>query len=114
MTYDEIHDWFSSFYNEVIEGGVRIRNRKFCGAHLETFNRDMISIVMEQALDVPDGFVDDEMRANALFKNIFIDDRTLICDLSRERFEKIVKGEDTIREDEWFWSDEESPLDCKK
>lgn len=110
MTLAEIHDWFDGFHDHIIEGKVKIRNRIFSGAHLEIFDRNRVLIVMEQGMNVaPDA--SDEQRAVALVKQIFIDDRNLLCEIPTDRFEKIVRGEDTIKDEEWFWSDEDSPLD---
>lgn len=108
MTLAEINDWFTGFLDTVIEGRVKVRNRIFCGAHIEIFEPEQVSIVMEQGLNVPLN-ASEEQKALDFVKRIFLDDRLLICNIPTERFEKIVRGEDTIKEDDWFWSDEESP-----
>jgi|688.fasta_scaffold06007_35 hypothetical protein len=103
ITLSQIHDWFDRFNEEFINSRARIRKHVFCGGKIELHERKFVSIILEPGVEGP--LYDKEQRTRSLIKNI-MDDRELICEIPAERFEKIVLGQDSIKEEDWFWNDE--------
>jgi hypothetical protein len=104
VTLEQIHDWFDGFCATVINNKTRLRKHIFSGGHIEMHDRKMVTLILEPGIDGP--LHDLEQRTKSFIKNIF-DDRQLICEVPVERFQKIVTGEDAIKEEDWFWNDEE-------
>lgn len=108
VTLAQVHDWFNDFSKKFINNRTRIRHHIFSGGHIELHDGRFVTMILEPGIEGP--LSDLEQRAKSLVKNIF-DDRQLICDIPVERFERIVLGEDSLKEEDWFWNDEESPTD---
>jgi hypothetical protein len=102
ITLDQINDFLDSIEENIVRPKKRIRGCTFDGFHLEVHSRDNLTLIMNPALQ--GATVAD--RAVSLMKEVFAD-RTLIVDIPTDRFERIVRGEDEIRDEEWFWNDEE-------
>lgn len=102
MFFADVHKWLDQFEIEVCKKRKKIRGRTFTGFHLEIYDEKDVVIVMEPGIEG----TTPEDRAKSFVKDIF-DDRVLEAFIPYDRFEKIVKGEDEIREDDWLWNDEQ-------
>jgi hypothetical protein len=104
MNWTQINDWFDDFYKEYIEGKKQIRGRAFSGAHIEIFGRDSIVIV------VHDPYLrgkDKEQRAWDFVRNAQNGETlSLHAEMNYARFEKIVSGEQPLKDEDWVWHDE--------
>ncbi len=103
MNWNDIHSWLDRFHAEVVEQRKVIRGFIYMGCHLETWEKNEIWVVLE-----PGARGDtDEARSADMIRSILHDgNRVLEAPIPFERFERIVRGEDTIKDDEWIWSDE--------
>lgn len=102
MKFADVQNWLDGFGLEVCEGRRRIRGRLFSGVRLEVHARGEVVVIMDPAVE---GATPDQ-RAISFVKDIF-DTRVLEAFIPPDRFERIVAGEDAIREEDWVWDDEQ-------
>jgi hypothetical protein len=98
ITLDQINDFLDAIEEKIVKPKKVIRGFTFVGFHLEIMERGMVTIKMTARPNSPSPEVQ-------FIKSVF-DERTLIADIPTERFERIVRGEEEIREEDWFWEDE--------
>ena len=91
MTWDEIHNWHDQFESEVTANGMR--GVAICGSHIQTWERGEVWI----SLTVGGGD----------FVQTVLEDRgNLEAQISFDRFQKIVRGEDHLKDDDFLYFDE--------
>jgi hypothetical protein len=103
MTFDQINDWFDSFYEETIEAKKPVRGRTFSGARIEIWGRDSIAIVMHDPY--PRG-TDRDQKALDFVRNIHDDNTELTAEINSSRFKEIIEGTNPLTENDWLWKDE--------
>jgi hypothetical protein len=99
ITLDQINQFLDGIEENIVKPKKVIRGYTYMGFHLEIHDRNAVTIKMTARPNSPSPEIQ-------LLKEVF-DGRTLIAEFPQERFEKIVRGEDEIREEDWFWEDEE-------
>jgi hypothetical protein len=99
ITLDQINLFLDAIEENIVKPKKTIRGYTYMGFHLEIHDRNAVVIKMTARPNSPAPEIQ-------LVKSIF-DDRTLIAEFPQERFERIVRGEDEIREEDWFWQDDE-------
>lgn len=102
MLFSDVKGWLDRYENEVCGGRKRIRGRLFDGIRMELYCDGEIAISLNPAIEGESL----DSRTVSFVKNC-LDPRELECFLTPARFEKIVKGEDEIKEEDWVWSDEQ-------
>lgn len=96
-----LNNWMDKFHEQVIDNKKVIRGYTFSGLHLEVFSRDDIVISLTTRIQGKTP----EDRAKSTIKDIF-DHRVLEAIIPIDRFEKIIANQDTVKDDDWVWSDE--------
>lgn len=101
---DQINEWFDSFYKETIEDKKLIRGRAFSGGRIEIWSRRCIVIVLHHPYLRGKTLEDKSLD---LVKNIFDKGQEDVrAEISCERFEKVISGEEPLTDKDWRWSDE--------
>lgn len=102
MLYSDVVGWLGRIEQEICGKRKRIRGRVFSGVRMEVYVDGEVVVVLDPAVEG----VSPEDRTKSVVKEIF-DPRILECFINPARFEKIVKGEEEIGEDDWEWDDEQ-------
>lgn len=107
MLLSQIHKWLSSFEKKVCAKESRVRGTPIWGVKLEIFDDSEVVVVLQPHLRGNDA----ESRLNDFYKQILDEDpnRVLEAFIPLARFQRIVEGHEEIREEDWFWSDEDTP-----
>jgi hypothetical protein len=103
ISFKQVLEWFDRYYNDVVESKKKIRGKVFSGCRIEIHGIHHIGILHEVGVL---GKNQDEREVNFV-KNVLFEDRELILEYTTEDFKKIVNGEKTIQDGDYFWSDEE-------
>lgn len=104
MEVKEIFTWWNRFYDEVIEGKKPVRGRCFSGGRIELWGNDDIVIVLH---DPYLRGTSEESKAKDFVNNIFDkDQQSISAQMNLERFERIVRGEESLEDRDWTWPDE--------
>lgn len=104
MTWDEINDWFDSFHKEYVEAKKIIRGFAFSGARIEIYNRADLQIVLNHPYLRGNS---EEAKANDFVKGVFgVNHQEIFAEINYDRFKRIVKGQDFLKEEDWVWPDE--------
>lgn len=103
MNWDQINDWFDSFYAEYVEGKKPIRGRTFSGGRIEIWGRDSIAIVLH---DPYLRGLDSYQRAEDFVRNVHDDNQSIHAEINFDRFQKVVSGEEPLTDQDWAWHDE--------
>lgn len=102
MLFSDVQGWLERFEDEVCGKKKRIRGRTFDGVRMEVYCDGEVVVILNPAVEGEDA--DD--RAVSFVKDC-LDPRLLESFIHPARFQKIVAGEDEIREEDWVWSDEQ-------
>lgn len=102
MQFSDVQKWLASFSLEVCEGRKRIRGRLFSGVRLELYVDGEVVLIMDPAVE--GSTIQD--RVVSFVKDV-MDTRVLEAFIPTDRFERVVAGEDAIREEDWVWDDEQ-------
>lgn len=103
MTWDEINDWFDAFYAEYVEGRKPVRGRVFSGSHIEIWGRNSIAIVLHDPY--PRG-QNEEQKALDFVRTMNDNNVNVQAEIDYGRLDRIIKGQETLTEDDWVWDDE--------
>lgn len=103
MQYEALMDWFDKFHREFIESRRVVRGYIYSGAHLEIYDSNEISVIMEVGMKG----TNDIDKAKHFVKTVFDKERQQIeAVIPVSRMEKIIAGDDLIRDEDWRWPDE--------
>lgn len=102
MELKQITDWFDSFYTEYVEGKKLVRGRAFSGSHIEIWG-DVFCIVLHDPY--PRGITAEE-KAQDFTRSLDDDVRSVYAEVSLEKLQKIVFGEQHLTNEDWVWQDE--------
>lgn len=103
MNLKQITDWFDTFYTEYVEGKKLVRGRAFSGSHIQIWSGDSFVIVLHDPYIR--GTNEDE-KATDFVRGLNDDVRSVLAEINLERFEKIVSGEQPLKNEDWVWQDE--------
>lgn len=109
LTWDEIHDWHDRFDARVTAEDYTIRGIPIAGSNLQTWERGEVWLELEL------GFVGNtqEERLYDFARSTLAARGNLEVRIPYERFERIVRGEDHLADDEFLYYDEWSEKDTK-
>jgi hypothetical protein len=99
ITLDQINLFLDGIEENIVQPRKTIRGYTYIGFHLEIHDREVVVIKMTARPNSPSPEIQ-------FIKSVF-DERILIAEIPQERFERIVRGEEEIKEEDWFWEDEE-------
>lgn len=102
MLFSDVQDWLKRIEEEICGKKKTIRGRVFSGVNMEVYVDGEVVVVLDPALE---GVSLDD-RTRSLIKEVF-DPRILECFIKPDLFQKIVKGEEEIKEEDWIWNDEQ-------
>lgn len=104
MTWEQINNWFNSFYEEYIENKKAVRGRTFSGSHIEIWSENDIVIVLHDPYLRGSNLEEKALDFVRAAKNN--DVMSLYAEFKYDRFKKIVSGEEPLTENDWVWHDE--------
>lgn len=102
MLFSDVKGWLDRYENKVCVEKKRIRGRLFDGMKMEMYWDGSIVVILNPSIEGENP----DSRTVSFVKNC-LDHRELECFITPARFEKIVKGEDEIKEEDWVWNDEQ-------
>lgn len=101
MLFSDVQGWLERLENEVCGKRKRIRGRIFDGIRMEMYCDGEVVVILDPAIEGESL----DSRLVSFVKNC-VDSRVLECFIKPARFERIVTGQDEIREEDWVWDDE--------
>lgn len=104
MQIKELINWLKNFEKTICENKKVIRGSRFSGVRIELMSDGSLSIYLSPSIRGKTI----EQRAKDFIRGILHDNnRELFVDLDINKLESIVRGEYTLKDEDYTWSDEE-------